>query len=351
MEIIISILFIAYKIIEFPFKLVYAFIKGYKEGKEKMRLARLRLQEERNAYIKIEELYDNKEIDKAIELYENYHITNFVTKHELNYKIGTAYLEKENYWKALGCFNLAIKYERNNASYYLSRAFANLKYYAPEAAISDFAEFEKLKTNDETYYVNPNEFKKLLFIEAEKYYKEACYLYSNGNYEKALNNIDLAIRYNSDNNYIELKNKIQALVHQEHKEYREEYASSNINNKINRNAEWWMSLSPWDFEKEIAELFREQGYNAKITRGSGDGGVDLFLTKNSINIIVQCKQYANPVPPEPIRALWGVKDDFGADKVFLIATNGITAGGEKFIQNKPEFIVYTLDDIVEMSND
>lgn len=340
---VISIIYIIYKTIKI-------IITTAITSRKKMKQARLRLQEERNAYIKIEELYDNKEIDKAIELYENYHITNFVTKHELNYKIGTAYLEKENYWKALGCFNLAIKYERNNASYYLSRAFANLKYYAPEAAISDFDEFEKLKTNDETYYINPNEFKKLLFNEADYYYKLATELFTKADFENALNNIDLAIRYNSDDKYIELKNKIQSLIYEEHKEYREEYLNSNVN-RINKNAEWWMSLSPWDFEKEIAELFREQGYNAKITRGSGDGGVDLFLTKNSINIIVQCKQYTNPVPPEPIRALWGVKDDFGADKVFLIATNGITAGGEKFIQNKPEFIVYTLDDIVEMSND
>ena len=205
-----------------------------------------------------------------------------------------------------------------------------------------------MQKDNDTYYINPDEFINLLYKEAEYYYKKATELFSKADFENALNNIDLAIRYDNNESYIELKNKIQSLIYEEHKEYREEYLNSNVN-RINKNAEWWMSLSPWNFEKEIAELFREQGYNAKITRGSGDGGVDLFLTKDSINIIVQCKQYTNPVPPEPIRALWGIKDDFGADKVFLIATNGITAGGEKFIQNKPEFVVYTLDDIVEMS--
>ncbi len=119
--------------------------------------------------------------------------------------------------------------------------------------------------------------------------------------------------------------------------------------KYRRNAAWWMSLDPWTFEKEIADLFKMQGYNVKVTRGSGDGGVDLFLTKDNCNIIVQCKQYTHPVPPEPIRALWGIKDDFGADKVILIATNGITSSGKRFINNKPEYIVYTLDDIVKMS--
>ncbi len=119
--------------------------------------------------------------------------------------------------------------------------------------------------------------------------------------------------------------------------------------KCEHNATWWMSLDPWSFEKEIANLFKLQGYNVKVTRGSGDGGVDLFLTKDNCNIIVQCKQYTHPVPPEPIRALWGIKDDFGADKVILIATNGITSSGKRFINNKPEYIVYTLDDIIKMS--
>lgn len=42
---IISVLFILYKIIEFPFKLVHAFITGYKDGKEKMKKARAKNKE------------------------------------------------------------------------------------------------------------------------------------------------------------------------------------------------------------------------------------------------------------------------------------------------------------------
>ena len=92
------------------------------------------------------------------------------------------------------------------------------------------------------------------------------------------------------------------------------------------------------------------GYSAKVTKGSGDGGVDIILKKDGRTSIVQCKHYKNPVPPEPIRALWGCKDDFNADEVILVASSGITDMGARFVQNKPNFKVLNLDDLIIMGN-
>ena len=51
----------------------------------------------------------------------------------------------------------------------------------------------------------------MLYKEAEYYYKKATELFSKADFENALNNIDLAIRYDNNESYIELKNKIQQL--------------------------------------------------------------------------------------------------------------------------------------------
>lgn len=91
------------------------------------------------------------------------------------------------------------------------------------------------------------------------------------------------------------------------------------------------------------------GYKATVTKGSGDGGVDIIIEKEEYRGIIQCKHYQNPVPPEPIRALWGCKDDFQADEVILVASSGITQAGADFISNKPNFKVLNLDDIIRMS--
>lgn len=112
---------------------------------------------------------------------------------------------------------------------------------------------------------------------------------------------------------------------------------------------WWWGLDGWQFEEEVAKLFILQGYRATVTKGSGDGGVDIIIECDGYRGIVQCKHYRNPVPPEPIRALWGCKDDFDADEVILVASSGITQAGADYVSNKPEFRVLNLDDIISMS--
>lgn len=126
-------------------------------------------------------------------------------------------------------------------------------------------------------------------------------------------------------------------------------------NQLKRNSSywteqsWWWNLDGWQFEQEVAKIFILMGYKVTVTKGSGDGGVDIIIEKEGYRGIIQCKHYRNPVPPEPIRALWGCKDDFQADEVILVASSGITQAGADFISNKPNFKVLNLDDIIRMS--
>lgn len=132
--------------------------------------------------------------------------------------------------------------------------------------------------------------------------------------------------------------------------YKFSYKSTRLNTALWKERQWWWTLDGWQFEQEVANVFRLNGYNAKVTKGSGDGGVDIILKKDGKTSIVQCKHYQSPVPPEPIRALWGCKDDFNADEVILVASSGITDMGARFVQNKPSFKVLNLDDIIIMGN-
>ena len=113
--------------------------------------------------------------------------------------------------------------------------------------------------------------------------------------------------------------------------------------------EWWWALDGWEFEEEVARIFRLNGYKAKVTKKTGDGGIDIILYKDDLKYIVQCKHYRNAVGPEPVRALWGVKDDFGADKVILVASSGVTSSALSFIEDKRGYFeLYTLEDITSM---
>jgi len=122
------------------------------------------------------------------------------------------------------------------------------------------------------------------------------------------------------------------------------------NSKYWYDSQFWYSLSGWQFEQEVADVFEKNGYNTEVTKGSGDGGVDIIMQKNNLKYIVQCKRYSNhPVTPQELRALWGVKDDFNADIVMMVTTSTITDTGRNFVSNKPNFKVLVLDDIIRLS--
>lgn len=122
------------------------------------------------------------------------------------------------------------------------------------------------------------------------------------------------------------------------------------NSKYWNEVDFWYRLDGWQFEQEVADVFRKNGYKAEVTKGSNDGGVDIIMYKDNLKFIVQCKRYINHcVTPQELRALWGVKDDFSADVVMMVTTSNITDSGRKFISNKRNFQILTLNEIIYLS--
>ena len=128
------------------------------------------------------------------------------------------------------------------------------------------------------------------------------------------------------------------------------FSDTRLNANLWQQRQWWWTLDGWQFEQEVARVFRLHGYKANVTKGSGDGGVDIILKKDGKTLIVQCKHYQNPLGPEAVRALWGCKDDFKAEKVIMVASSGLTQASRDFVNNKPEYLVLNLDDIIRMAN-
>lgn len=103
-------------------------------------------------------------------------------------------------------------------------------------------------------------------------------------------------------------------------------ALNEYNNQIIRlQRDYWNKLNGYQFEEEIAKLYRKLGYTASVTRKSGDGGVDIVLHKDDAKIAVQCKHHSNKVGPNDIRALQGVVATQNFDYGIFVSLNGFTA--------------------------
>lgn len=95
-------------------------------------------------------------------------------------------------------------------------------------------------------------------------------------------------------------------------------------------------LSPKDFEKYVATLFRQKGYKVTLRGRSGDHGVDLELMgQDGRKAIVQCKRYQNTVGEDIVRELYGTLIHERAMRGFLVTTAEISDAAESWARGKP----------------
>lgn len=114
-----------------------------------------------------------------------------------------------------------------------------------------------------------------------------------------------------------------------------------------RRKGYWKSLRGRNFEKALARLYSDTGYTVRITKGSGDEGVDLILWKDEKKIVVQCKGHKKPIGVSVIRDLYGAMMHFEANSAILACPAGFTIGVKKFATDKPIQLI-SATDLVEM---
>lgn len=100
------------------------------------------------------------------------------------------------------------------------------------------------------------------------------------------------------------------------------------------------SLSPAEFERYVALLFRRKGYRVKLRGRSGDRGVDLMVSQTGgKKAIVQCKRYRKPVGPDVVRELYGTLMHERVAHAFLVTTADISDSARQWARGKPMTLI------------
>ena len=98
---------------------------------------------------------------------------------------------------------------------------------------------------------------------------------------------------------------------------------------------------PTDFEKYVAGVYRRLGYRARVTRATGDGGIDVHLWRDGVHYAVEVKLYARGrrVGREYIQKLWAAQLDAKADAAIFVTTCGYTAQAIEFAERHDIILV------------
>jgi len=118
--------------------------------------------------------------------------------------------------------------------------------------------------------------------------------------------------------------------------------------KLRQEKDFWYSLDGWAFERELSKLYRRLGCKTTLTKGSGDGGVDIILKHMNKVAFIQCKAYKKSAGPAPIRELYGVMKSEGVSYGIVACLRGFSSGAVEFAA-KNNIKLLDVNDIIKMS--
>jgi Predicted endonuclease distantly related to archaeal Holliday junction resolvase and Mrr-like restriction enzymes len=79
-----------------------------------------------------------------------------------------------------------------------------------------------------------------------------------------------------------------------------------------------------EFEYFISTLFTKMGYSTKVTKGSGDQGIDVIAEKNLIKIGIQAKCYSNSITNKAVQEVVAGVKHYNLNKAIVVTNNYFT---------------------------
>lgn len=79
-----------------------------------------------------------------------------------------------------------------------------------------------------------------------------------------------------------------------------------------------------DFEHWCAARIEEQGWSVRVSKASGDQGVDIEAMRDGMLVAVQCKRYTSPIGNKAVQEAYAGATHYRASKAIVIGTGGYT---------------------------
>lgn len=104
------------------------------------------------------------------------------------------------------------------------------------------------------------------------------------------------------------------------------------------------NISPVEYEYLCADLLRAQGWEARVTQGSGDQGVDVLAIKDGLMLAVQCKKYSSPVGNKAVQEVIAGAGFYGANRGAVVTNNTYTPSARQ-LANSHNILLLHHDDL------
>lgn len=110
----------------------------------------------------------------------------------------------------------------------------------------------------------------------------------------------------------------------------------------------WDDMEGREFEFFCAELLEKNGFQeVKVTRGSGDFGLDILAEKDGVTYGIQCKNYTSPVGIKAVQEVYAGRD-FYDRMVGVVMTNQYFTDPAMTAAKKLKIVLWDRDYVEEL---
>lgn len=102
-------------------------------------------------------------------------------------------------------------------------------------------------------------------------------------------------------------------------------------------------MTPSEFEAYCAEELRRVGWQAYVTRGGRDQGIDVVATKSGIKLILQCKLYTAPVGNKAVQEVFAGKAFEGAQYAAVVSNSPYTPSAQQLAATNGVLLLHYSD--------
>ncbi|NEP35012.1 MAG: restriction endonuclease [Moorea sp. SIO3B2] len=102
-----------------------------------------------------------------------------------------------------------------------------------------------------------------------------------------------------------------------------------------------------EFEEFLAKLFKELGYQVRLTPASADYGADLVIEKGEIKTVVQAKRQQSTVGIKAVQEVTGAIGYYQANLGLVITNSKFTENAKK-LAAKTEIELFDRDDLKKL---
>lgn len=117
---------------------------------------------------------------------------------------------------------------------------------------------------------------------------------------------------------------------------------------VKRRYREWDDMEGREFEFFCAELLEKNGFQeVKVTRESGDFGLDILAEKDGITYGIQCKNYTSPVGIKAVQEVYAGRDYYDR-MVGVVMTNQYFTNPAVTAAKKLKIVLWDRDYVEEM---